>query len=162
MSLESCLPLTAKILVEWVIFVGITLAIWMDLAIIWDTPATLVAVSSCCHSLMVVLFYHFLHSSTFGMVWSEALWSGWLFGEWWHHEKLCCAAGCSNLQNHSTMMDLMTCHSCCQIPHSIIGPRGLSFKILLVWAPCRALYHFATMVGLGSFLCPRRFFLYVH
>jgi hypothetical protein len=60
-----------------------------------------------------------------------------------------------------------------QIPNSIfatsdwvaeplIGPRGLSFKVLSVWVPRRALYHFATMVGLGSFLCPRRFFLSVH
>jgi hypothetical protein len=40
----------------------------------------------------------------------------------------------------------------------IIGPRGLSFEILSVWVPRGALYHFATMVGLGSFLCPRRFF----
>jgi hypothetical protein len=40
----------------------------------------------------------------------------------------------------------------------VIGPRGLSFEILSVQAPWRALYHFATMVGLGSFLCPRRFF----
>jgi hypothetical protein len=40
----------------------------------------------------------------------------------------------------------------------LIGPSGLSFEILLVRAPRRALYHFATMVGLGSFLCPRRFF----
>jgi hypothetical protein len=40
----------------------------------------------------------------------------------------------------------------------LIGPRGLSFKILSVQAPHRALYHFATMVGLGLFLCPRRFF----
>jgi hypothetical protein len=40
----------------------------------------------------------------------------------------------------------------------VIGPRGLSCKILLVWVPHRALYDFTTMVGLGSFLCPRRFF----
>ncbi len=39
---------------------------------------------------------------------------------------------------------------------------SLSFEILSVRAPRRALYHFATMVGLGSFLCPRRFFLSVH
>ncbi len=38
--------------------------------------------------------------------------------------------------------------------HSLIGPRGLSFDSSLQWA----FYHFATMVGLGLFLCPRRFF----
>jgi hypothetical protein len=48
------------------------------------------------------------------------------------------------------------CHTMDTVP--LIGPRGLSFKILLVRAPWRALYHFATMVGLGLFLCPRRFF----
>jgi hypothetical protein len=42
--------------------------------------------------------------------------------------------------------------------YSIIGPRGLSFEILLVPVSWRALYHFATMVGLGSFLCLRRVF----
>jgi hypothetical protein len=31
-------------------------------------------------------------------------------------------------------------------------------SLLLVQVPRRALYHFATMVGLGSFFCPRRFF----
>jgi hypothetical protein len=41
---------------------------------------------------------------------------------------------------------------------SAIGLRGLSLEILLVQVPRRALYHFTTMVGLGSFLCPRRFF----
>jgi hypothetical protein len=43
-------------------------------------------------------------------------------------------------------------------PVPVIGPRGLSFEILSVRAPRRALYHFATMVGLGLFLCPRWFF----
>jgi hypothetical protein len=66
-------------------------------------------------------FHQFLHLSTFNMVQWEVLWSGWLFGEWWHHEKLCCAARCSNLQNHSAVMDLMICHSRCQIPHSMIS-----------------------------------------
>jgi hypothetical protein len=50
----------------------------------------------------------------------------------------------------------------CNAVKFIIGPRGLSFEILSVRAPRRALYHFATMVGLSSFLCPRRFFLCVH
>jgi hypothetical protein len=74
-------------------------------------------------------FPHFLHLLTVIMVRWEALWSGWLFGEWWCHEKSCCAAGCSNLQIRSTVMDSLICHSCCRIPHSmissfVVAPRG--------------------------------------
>jgi hypothetical protein len=39
MSLESCLRLTAKILVKWVIFADVTLAICMDLAMLYVTRA---------------------------------------------------------------------------------------------------------------------------
>jgi hypothetical protein len=51
-------------------------------------------------------FPHFLHLSTVLMVRWEALWSGWLFGEWRHHEKSCCAAGCFNLQHRDGLDDL--------------------------------------------------------
>jgi hypothetical protein len=37
MSLESCLQLTAKILVEWVIFADVTLEIFMDMAMLCVT-----------------------------------------------------------------------------------------------------------------------------
>jgi hypothetical protein len=50
-----------------------------------------------------------------------------------HDEKFCCAAGCSDLQNCSTVMDLMICHSHCQIPHSmissfVVAPHGFYSK----------------------------------
>jgi hypothetical protein len=59
--------------------------------------------------------------------------SGWLFGEWWCHEKLCCAAGCSDLQNRSAVMDLMICDFQSWIPHSmmssfVVTPRGFCSK----------------------------------
>jgi hypothetical protein len=69
------------------------------------------------------------------------------------------------------VLSLFLCHpKCCRKFASswitgtdmFIGPRGLSFEILSVWVPPRALYHFTTMVGLGPFLCPRRFFLSIH
>ncbi len=56
----------------------------------------------------------------------------------------------------------LKCHADVYVTRILIGPRGLSFEILSVRAPRRALYHFATMAGLGSFLCPRNFFLSVH
>jgi hypothetical protein len=37
-------------------------------------------------------------------------------------------------------------------------PKGALFQNPFGTAPRMALYHFATMVGLVSFLCPRRFF----
>jgi hypothetical protein len=86
--------------------------------VLCDTPATLVGVSSSFHSFLCLL--------TFVMVQWEALWSGWLFGEWQCLEICCCAAGCSNLQNCSAMMDLTICQSCCQIPHSVISSFGVA------------------------------------
>jgi hypothetical protein len=137
MLLESCLQLTTEILVKWVIFDDITLEICMDLAMSYATRlwhwlvSALAAVCRRWSFLPIVVipfvnggpFCWLLWLSTFGTIWWEALWtSGWLFGEWWWcHEKLCCAAGCSDLQNRSTMMDLTICHSCCQIPSSLIS-----------------------------------------
>jgi hypothetical protein len=103
------------------------------------------ALATCCHSSIVVSHsfppIFVLINSWYG--WSkqwEALWSGWLFGERWRHDKLCCAAGCSKLQNHSAVMDLTICHFCCQI--------HIPWFQALLWLAQHRFYskHFKTLV----------------
>jgi hypothetical protein len=54
--LESCLQLTAKILVEWVVFADVTGVLYAFGHVVCDMPAPLVGVSPWCRLSMVVGF----------------------------------------------------------------------------------------------------------
>jgi hypothetical protein len=134
MLLESCLQLTAKILVKSVIFAE---SLWQ---FVWIRPCCMQHICNVgwCQLLLPFIdggpfcqFFTYQHLIQSSGRHCEA--SGWLFGEWWCHEKLCCAAGCSDLQNRSAVMDLMICDFQSWIPHSmmssfVVTPRGFCSK----------------------------------
>ena len=124
MSLESCLWLTAKILVEWVIFADVTLEICMDLA-----------------TLYVTCLWHWLVSvlGTVHRWWSFPP----FFCFYWQllqsHGRRCEVADClgsdGTMRNYVVQLGVPICrtaapwwteicHSGCQIPHSMISSFG--------------------------------------
>jgi hypothetical protein len=127
MALESCLQSTTKILVKWVEFADVTLEFCMDLVTSYATclwHSLMSALGAVCRWWSFPPFFAFINSC-YGPMGGAVSWL--IVWEWRRHEKLCCAAGCSDLQNCSTVMDLTVCHSGCQIPHSMIS----SFVALL-------------------------------
>jgi hypothetical protein len=136
MSLESCLQLTAEILVKWVIFTDVTLEFCMDLATSYATSLR--------HSLMSVLgdiciwwsfplFFAFINSC-YSPMWGAVKWlivwgvtapweimlCSWVF---WFAELQCCDAGLNDLPfslSNST-------HS--MISSFFVAPRGFYSKV---------------------------------
>ena len=125
MSLESCLRLTAKILVEWVIFADVTLEICMDLAMSYATCLRhwLVSVLGAIHwwwsfSPFLVLLICYCYSPMGGtvkwlIVWGvmapwEIMLCSWVFqfAEPQHHDGL---DNLPFLQSNSTFHDFKLC-----------------------------------------------------